>query len=851
MNEKIRKLLSERERIYLHMLKNFGNGRRGVITVFVVLIMVPVVVITGIMVDVSRLKLFAAQIAFASDSYGDVILSEYDNVLKELYGLFAVTQDDTAKAALEEYAKYIGYSFDPNGDERGLSGSMFFSEADVAFAYEPIGTSSFSNENVLMTQVADYMEFRIVEQVLDETGVFDMIDGFKNMQNDNEAVAAVKEVGDSGEKVLKEIDTYYELLVDLKEYEQYLDDLKAKVGAYGEVLDDIYSSSDYKKYLNFLEHEDEILEAKEQKEQLEAADEEVPDDIKDLAEQYVDVGAYQAEMRSKIDPKSKEAIALLDKDMFKLISGTIDALRESAEKIEEDLVEVKEKLAKLEEKLAVASEDVREGIEEDIKELRELENFSGRFIEICDNEDSHNNKENNDDNRTYFHGLVYNGHNSYERLVVVTEDIISGDIRNRSNTNWVKSPAQVNEIKWWEIPEGSGALYTELKELNNNSTNAGKNKKEADQKKEAANNKTDNAVGEINDEEEITTARNIPSDVMAELKGCEASETVPSFLDYFKGGFSFKNAGDSAAAIYDKFLMTEYDFGMFSSRVTGIEVKEAEDGSKKTETIEEQNLNKAPMSRDINYLYGAELEYLYGGHAESKKNLSAARNTICGVRMTMNFISTYTIKEVNSTISKISTAAAEAVAATGIGAAAAPLVKIAVSAALRGAVAAIETVEDWKMLKNREDVLLFKSKLDDLSCKDRLEDILGEAPSASGGGSSSGSKTKRIEIKMSYEDYLRVLLFVCKSSSTITSRTSDLITLNVNQSQKKGETLSAPLNFKMSEAYTAVKTTCKAKLDMVVVPDYMLNMFLGGNETQTQIQAYDDGYIGYTMIRGY
>lgn len=367
--------------------------------------------------------------------------------------------------------------------------------------------------------------------------------------------------------------------------------------------------------------------------------------------------------------------------------------------------------------------------------------------------------------------------------------------------------------------------------------------------KKAANSKTDDAVKDISKEEEDTKARDIPSDVMAELKGCESTGEVPSFLDYFKDGFSFSNAGDAAAAIYDKFLMTEYDFGMFSSRVTGIEVKKAEDGSKKTETIEEKNLNKAPMSKKINYLYGAELEYLYGGHAESKKNLAAARNTICGVRMTMNFISTYSIKEINSTISNISTAAAEAVAATGIGAVAAPLVKVAVSAALRTAVAALETVEDWKMLKNREDVLLFKSKFEDLSCRNNgaLTDLLGSVSNTSG----NTSKTKRTQIKMSYEDYLRVLLFVCKSSDTITSRTSDLITLNVNQSQNSADTLSAPLDFKMSEAYTAVKTTCKAKLEMVVVPDYMLDLFLGGSDTQTQIQSYDDGYIGYTMIRGY
>ena len=66
------------------------NGR-GFITVFVTLIMVPVVVCTGTMVDAARLKLYSSQAAMAADAYGEVVLSEYDNLLKELYGLFSVT----------------------------------------------------------------------------------------------------------------------------------------------------------------------------------------------------------------------------------------------------------------------------------------------------------------------------------------------------------------------------------------------------------------------------------------------------------------------------------------------------------------------------------------------------------------------------------------------------------------------------------------------------------------------------------------------------------------------------------------------------------------------------------------
>ena len=95
------------------MRSRFFRKNQGIITVFVVLIMVPVVVITGLMVDISRAKLFAAQVAMSSDFYGEAILSEYDNVLKELYGLFSVTQNEEGKEAIKTYASYMGYSFDP------------------------------------------------------------------------------------------------------------------------------------------------------------------------------------------------------------------------------------------------------------------------------------------------------------------------------------------------------------------------------------------------------------------------------------------------------------------------------------------------------------------------------------------------------------------------------------------------------------------------------------------------------------------------------------------------------------------------------------------------------------------
>lgn len=828
------------------MKKGFYGKNQGVITVFVIMIMVPVVVITGLMVDVARAKLFASQVAMASDSYGEAVLSVYDNVLKELYGLFSLTQNEEGLNAIEEYADVIGYSFQPNGDNKGLSGSMFFNSADISFSYEAIEDSKLTNENVFMTQIGDYMEFRVVQQVMNDAGfldggIFDMLDQFENMEADNEATSALKDIGDSSSNTLNEIGNYFKLLDEIKQYEVYIKDLKKAAEEYSGVLKEIYEDSDYDKYVNYInlteEQKKSIDEAKARLDSgysYESEEEKTADE--ELADQYVDVEAYRAEIEEKVKPTSEQAHEL-DSDPvdFDNVSGKIDELSVSAGKIEELIVEVEEKYELIKQKLNGCSEDVKAGIEEDIKELEQISGLKGKFQYVSDYENG--NKPKNDHNKSEMNNIL-------NKLDGIKQRILDG----KQNQPW-----SINvDFQWLKINEDSmiKELYKTLDEM------YGKNAKEkfssADKKKNEANKKRDEAVKKLNDEEENTDARNIPDDVQKELKSSASSEAVPSFLEFFNQGFSFQAIGESATLLYDKFLLTEYDFGMFSSRVSGIPKEKRED-SAETDSSEEYvdySLNKVKMSKDINYLYGAEIEYLFGGHQNAKANLAAARNTICGVRMTMNFISTYAIKEINTTINIIATEAAAAVTAgtLGIGAAAAPLVKVAVSAALRMAVAALETVKEWEHLKNREEVLLFKSKLEDLECVDEILGLLGGELESSGSGSSS---SKRIEIKMSYEDYLHVLLFLCKSESTLVSRTSDLITLNVNKSQNEGDILSAPLDFKMSETATAVKTTCKAQLNMVVVPKHYLDMFLDGNETQKRIEEYDDNYVNYTMIRGY
>ena len=95
-----------------------------------------------------------------------------------------------------------------------------------------------------------------------------------------------------------------------------------------------------------------------------------------------------------------------------------------------------------------------------------------------------------------------------------------------------------------------------------------------------------------------------------------------------------------------------------------------------------------------------------------------------------------------------------------------------------------------------------------------------------------------------------VLLCIFTDSNTLTSRTANLITLNMNQAKHKDGEWSS-LDFKMQDTVTAVKATCKVKADFVVLPDNFAEMFYSGTSTESQIERLENHYFGYSVIRGY
>lgn len=816
--------------------------QRGMITVFATLMMVPVVVITGCMTDFAKIKLYSSQAVMAADAYGEAILSEYDNLLKELYGLFSVTQNEQGLAAVEELKAYAKNSFSPNQDGRGFSGFMPYESADVDLVYEKVEGASLSNNNVLMTQISDFMKYRIVEEVLAEDSVLETLSSFDSMSTDMDAMDQRNELTESSQDALEEVSDYYVLLEKINDYPSFKEIMEDRYKSYSAKLTEISTGSDYADYVEYLQNKaacDAALEKKRRIESSEDSEEELSAEEERLADLAERVGNYDQVIKGAVSSLKEEAWNYENtgkKTNYDDARDQISDLGKSADKVDKLLTELYNKVNQLKGTLSSCSETIREQMQQEIRELENVIDHKKDFQETyylieTVNQDSQKSRDNKE--------LI---EEELGKLDQVFDNLVSGNIQP-GDSYWT---AEVS-LEWYDFQNDKASFYSQLQKICG-SGGSGGDKDAGEKKKNEAKDAQAQAEAAINNDDTPDTARDISSSLASQLQSSGATGgAVPDISSYFSGGLSFEAVGGAGTALLDKFLVTSYDFGMFSSRVSGIqpEGEEGENGQGGTGqgAYYDESLTGYRISGNINYLYGAELEYLLGGHNSSKDNLNKSRNIICGVRLTMNFISTYRIKAINDAISAVANTAASAVAASGVGAAVAPLVRVAVSGALRAAIATMETAADWESLKAREKVIFLKGSLDEMESLDSILSLLGVSV-----GEDSGQNEKSFEL--GYEDYLYILLCLLIDSDTLMSRTSNLITLNMNQAQNTGDTLTN-LEFKMSETVTAVKSTCKVKMDFTVTPQNFIEMYLSGTSGEATIEALEDEYFGYSIIRGY
>lgn len=817
------------------MLKLFLNRSRGSITVMVTLMLIPTIFFTGFLTDLARIKLSGNQAVMAADNYGEAVLTEYDYLLKELYGLFAISQNEEGKKAVKDLQKYMQTSFNPASDtikwdhlagatgfmSGNLEGCMPYKSADITLDYTFVDSSKLSSQEILSTQVGDFMRFRIVQEFMDDdiqNTLLDALEQGQKAEKDSVVLDAKTDFDDAVSKLMEAMKDYYDVLKKINHYPDYIGNINTAYEKVKKDFSDIAESGSYKRYRKYVDNKEDIDKALEKKE------EDRSDDDKKLIKIKEEYDDDQDARAGKLLDKFEDAVDKYEKSKddntidFDSFDDRAEDLKQKAKKVESAMQTAKEQRDKLEASLAEdVTEDLKTGIKESIKIFDDLVNgeYSSQcYIDLAQKVSG--NKTVNSDYELQMMNQIYQLEQIRSEYVADPAETISG----------YKDKLDKNKYDDFQKNSKYQTLYNKLSKMfDDNNT---EKEEQAKKQKDAANEAKKNAEEELN-KEETTDARSIPDSIDigdgGKGGGSSLTDLIKSAASYFKMN-SFGEAGNKLLL---KFYMAAYDYGMFSNRVTNVK-KESESGEKTQE--EAVSLTGIKMCKSVNYLYQAEMEYLYGGHKDSADNLNAARNSILAFRTVVNMTSTYTIDEIDKPIKLIRDALMEL-----------PVLAIAVEAALRLGITAVETAADWSQLKKGEAVTLVKRDIKELEAFEAIKSFLPDIIEGSGESDS---------LKLDYNQYLLVMITFLTTSDQVAKRTGDLITLNVNAvRQEVGEDGDlSKLDFRLDNAYTAVEASCAVHIDFVVMPDRFAKKTLD-DSTYDSLTEYEKDKYKFTVTRGY
>ena len=128
------------------------SKQRGTITVFLCIVLSIVILLSGALSDAARLRFASAQLVRANKLALTSVLSNYNNLLKDEYGLFGVSVGlENVNDIYEEYLiknLYSGY----------INEGALFDYSITASNMEELGT--LENIDILNDQLAQYMKYR-------------------------------------------------------------------------------------------------------------------------------------------------------------------------------------------------------------------------------------------------------------------------------------------------------------------------------------------------------------------------------------------------------------------------------------------------------------------------------------------------------------------------------------------------------------------------------------------------------------------------------------------------------------------------------------------------------------------
>ena len=194
----------------------FVLKRRGAISVFLVVVLVPMLVMSATMVDVSRVNLGNAMAVSAGDLTANTVLTNYDYQLKKMYGLLA--SSNNTKDFLDKMEGFYCDTIMAGGIDKDtattwakqLRGNVSSTDLqniaveENSFKLNVLQgkNGSLMNPAITKTQIVNFMKYR--GPVNMGTSIFDAVNLFKSMGKKTDMVEKKNEYYEEHAKIIEE-----------------------------------------------------------------------------------------------------------------------------------------------------------------------------------------------------------------------------------------------------------------------------------------------------------------------------------------------------------------------------------------------------------------------------------------------------------------------------------------------------------------------------------------------------------------------------------------------------------------------------------------------------------------------
>ena len=217
----------------------------GAVTIFLILILVPVLALSGIFVEISRVELAKPLITSSADLALNTALTNYDSKLKDYYGLMGSAQktSDTLDVA-QEYFKncinsqivdedYLDQCWEKvstivnNGAELIGRDSIITTEAETIsnlllleipeLTVKGVDNANLANPVFLKSQIVEFMKYRAPVEIV--TGLFEELKGqadyLKNLKKDEQLQKKEQATYEAENELLQRL---YDIYCKVQEY---------------------------------------------------------------------------------------------------------------------------------------------------------------------------------------------------------------------------------------------------------------------------------------------------------------------------------------------------------------------------------------------------------------------------------------------------------------------------------------------------------------------------------------------------------------------------------------------------------------------------------------------------------